>query len=569
MGSIVAIYGGRGIRGALAYVLGSGKGSGNGIPKIIDRLDVAGLTPREISKEFGFYRQLAGPGKDVFNIAFSWRREEQPSREMRVAYARDWAEEMGLKETPRIMVEHLDSDHLNDHLVGLYLNEKGERIKHAWDWNRSNLVCAKLDEKYGLQVENRVRPGKEKPHPELPQIPKPPTPPDVPDGKHEIAKISFGEALLRSKANGGTFPALEAALKDVGLRLYWVFRKGTHEIRGIEVIANDGTHFPASDLKRDWSFQNLKKKHGISGEPDANPRLESGHDIAPNGGVSIPIAKPHTPPIRPEDRGDVSCLPENALPRLAKTAPSAHRKSLSRWDPEVIFGGVQPTLRQVQFRSPEWVAPRGRGIPPGLTPLGSRLAGTHRGPIVETTHQSGMGSGLASSGPDGKGTPLSIPALPKSLSHLLVAGDLVDSGFELVDFTAVWNPHPGPSGPHPPRRGNIEFGSTRVGLEPSGYGQHPATAQSRGSGSEKALHLGVEGVDFRPRQFQEGSLDPDNCARDLDLEALMAEIPKAPRNNPKKQSSLPLDVWIPDQSRGPKPPDPGSPKHVPRQRFRR
>ena len=96
MGAIAAIYHGKGIRGCLNYAFGVGKGIGGSTPRIIDQHFVGGDNPRLLAAEFREFRELAGPGKDVLDIAFSWRNEECPTPEVRAAYIADWFIEMGL-----------------------------------------------------------------------------------------------------------------------------------------------------------------------------------------------------------------------------------------------------------------------------------------------------------------------------------------------------------------------------------------------------------------------------------------------------------------------------------------
>lgn len=266
MGVIVAIYKGFGIRGALNYVLAPEKGQFGAGPQIIDRLDVAGTTPRELSAGFRAYRELVGRGKDVFDIAFSWRNEERPEAKLRAQYIAEWFKEMGLEECPRVVVEHLDAARVNDHAVGLYLDRRGRRIHQGWDWSRSNKICAVLDEKHGLRAERRTKEGRL--DPSIPRALHAVN--SAGQGKLETAKAVFRAALDRTKAAVCDWDTLERELFRSGYELIRI-RKRDGSLQGLVLNGPDDSSFKVSDLDRSWSFPNLVKKHHIKGELKHEP----------------------------------------------------------------------------------------------------------------------------------------------------------------------------------------------------------------------------------------------------------------------------------------------------------
>ena len=293
MGVIVAIYKGKGIRGLLNYVLDPAKGpGGNTRPAILSRCDLAGDTPRELAVAFGRYRAFTGKGKYVFDITFSWRDEECPDRAVRTAYIDAWFDQMGLGDTPRVAVEHLDADHINDHVVGLYLGSNGQRLHQGWDFTRSNKVSARLDVQFGLRIENRVRPGNPAPSQELPRVEVTKTlSPDRIAGERELASLLFGGALARAKQGERTWTALEQELKVGGLELTFV-KKKNGEIQGIGIRTAAGSFFPGGKLNKDrsWSYQGLIRVHGI-GDENVRSIEQSGHAHCTNEPQRDPLPK--------------------------------------------------------------------------------------------------------------------------------------------------------------------------------------------------------------------------------------------------------------------------------------
>lgn len=295
MGVIVTIYKGTGIGGALLYVLAAGKGQDGGLPKILDASYVEGGTVDELTQCFGIYRRIAGPGKDVWDVPFSYRREEAPDPLTRSAYAREWVQRMGLGDCPWVLVEHQDAEqNINDHLVLLAVDGTGERVHQAYDWIRSNRICGELDPKYGLRPENRKK-----------RVEDPVLDPSAPGGKLGLAALQFESALDRTKAAGGSWRALANELKRGGYALVvTTHQKGklAGQVRGIGVrdLVEDGDYFAGSELSRKWSYGKLQGRE-ITGDILKELGHEFEHDTT-EAGARGPGVGPETRDLIPRDR---------------------------------------------------------------------------------------------------------------------------------------------------------------------------------------------------------------------------------------------------------------------------
>ena len=293
MGVIASIYKGTGIGGALLYVLAQDKGPDQGKPRILGASYVEGETAEELSRSFGQYRRIAGPGKDVWDVPFSYRREEAPDPLTREAYAQEWIQRMGLGDCPWVLVEHQDAErNINDHLVLLAVDGKGQRVHQAWDWTRSNRICGELDQRFGLMPENRTK-----------RVEDLVLTPDAPGGKLELAALQFGAALDRAKAAGGSWRALDQELRRGGYELVVI----THEkgklagqVKGIGVrdLVDEGNYFNGSELSRKWSYGKLQDV--IKG--DILKELGHEHKHATEVGARAPGVEPEPRDLGPGDR---------------------------------------------------------------------------------------------------------------------------------------------------------------------------------------------------------------------------------------------------------------------------
>ena len=83
--------------------------------------------------------------------------------------AREYMQRMGYGDQPYIVYIHEDIDRRHIHIVSTCVNEKGEKIDDAYEWNRSMKACRELERKFGLKqvedkrremLEHRIRPTK-------------------------------------------------------------------------------------------------------------------------------------------------------------------------------------------------------------------------------------------------------------------------------------------------------------------------------------------------------------------------------------------------------------------------
>lgn len=70
--------------------------------------------------------------------------------------AKEYMQRMGYGDQPYIVYVHEDIGRRHIHIVSTCVNEKGEKIDDAYEWNRSMKACRELERKFGLkQVEDK------------------------------------------------------------------------------------------------------------------------------------------------------------------------------------------------------------------------------------------------------------------------------------------------------------------------------------------------------------------------------------------------------------------------------
>lgn len=371
MGTISAIYRGRGLRGALQYVLSPkrlpGDKKGPERAHVLACDGVSGETLEELVAGFRPYRQVLGKGQDVVHVSFSWRDEDMkllpPSR--REEYLDEWHRRMGLGDAPRTYVLHTDTNHVHIHSVGLNIDAGGRRVRTSWDRSRSAKVCEALDREFGLSPENR--PGKS-----LRDLARKGGQVG-PDRSQNLGVIDSMKATLRlcveiAKHRGGTIYDLERELNARGFDLVVTPRPGGG-VQGVSLKDREtGKVEKASTLDRGLSYNNLIKKHRLGGFDEARPVPKGSQARPADPG---PQPKPGTPPsLLVPDRKRTRSRPKQGpggLGWVAEWGLRAGREVLA-WVGRGArsLGLVAPGLRDLAGER----AGRGPGRPADLAPAG-------------------------------------------------------------------------------------------------------------------------------------------------------------------------------------------------------
>ena len=94
--------------------------------------------------------------KPVLHIALSPAPEDKLTDEQLAELAQNYMQKMGYGDQPYIVYVHEDIGRRHIHIVSTCVNEKGEKIDDAYEWNRSMKACRELERKFGLkQVEDK------------------------------------------------------------------------------------------------------------------------------------------------------------------------------------------------------------------------------------------------------------------------------------------------------------------------------------------------------------------------------------------------------------------------------
>lgn len=138
---------GKSARGLANYLLRRGRG------RIIAGT-MAGLTPRELSREFGALRRLNPKlTKAVAHLMLSPAPGDPPLTDVQwQQIAERYAEEMGYANTAWCGVVHNDTDHQHLHIIACRIDIHGKTISDANSYRKSEAIVRRLEQEFGLMT---------------------------------------------------------------------------------------------------------------------------------------------------------------------------------------------------------------------------------------------------------------------------------------------------------------------------------------------------------------------------------------------------------------------------------
>ncbi|MDU1891978.1 MAG: relaxase/mobilization nuclease domain-containing protein [Dysgonomonas sp.] len=175
-------------------------------------------------------------------IAFSPEDKVRMTDDFMLQLAKEYMQEMGIKNTQYIIVRHDNTGNPHLHIVYNRINNDLKLISVNHDYKRNIKVCKKLKDKYNLTYGK----GKEKVKREK-------------LGNPDKVKYYIYDAIKSVLPTCKTPADLRFALQKFGIEFDYKHKKTTNEIEGVSFRYNN-VAFKGSQIDRKFSFGNLKKE---------------------------------------------------------------------------------------------------------------------------------------------------------------------------------------------------------------------------------------------------------------------------------------------------------------------
>ncbi|MBK5721099.1 relaxase/mobilization nuclease domain-containing protein [Dysgonomonas sp. Marseille-P4677] len=175
------------------------------------------------------------------SLSYSPEDADKLSNKIMVTLAKEYMQEMNIKDTQYIVVRHYDNGNPHVHIVFNRIDNNGKVISDKNDRYRNEAICKKIKNKYELSFgkskdkvkQHRLR-GKDK-------------------TKYQVYN-AVKDALSRS-TNWDNF---EKRLKENGIILSYKYKGQTNEIQGISFTIGNVT-FKGSEVDRGFSYLKIDK----------------------------------------------------------------------------------------------------------------------------------------------------------------------------------------------------------------------------------------------------------------------------------------------------------------------
>ncbi|MBP9481561.1 MAG: relaxase/mobilization nuclease domain-containing protein [Parabacteroides sp.] len=229
---------GKSFKGCVSYVM-------NDTARLLEAEGVLAGTKQDIIRSFVMQRSGRREIKQpVGHIPLSFAPEDKArmTNDFMVQLAKEYMEEMGIKNTQYIIVRHHNADNEHIHIIYNRINNDLKLISVNHDYKRNIKVCKKLKDKHKLTY------GKDKDRVKREKLRNP-----------DKAKYYIHDAIKSVLPSCKNPADLRFSLEKYGIEIDYKFKRGSNEIEGVS-FRYENVAFKGSEVDRKYSFGNLKKE---------------------------------------------------------------------------------------------------------------------------------------------------------------------------------------------------------------------------------------------------------------------------------------------------------------------
>lgn len=229
---------GKSFKGCVSYVM-------NDTAKLLESEGVLAISKQDIIRSFAMQRSGRREVKQPVGhipLLFAPEDKERMTDDLMVQLAKEYMEEMGIKNTQYIIVRHHNTDNEHIHIVYNRIDNNLKLISVNHDYKRNVKVCKKLKDKHGLTY------GKDKERVKREKLKDP-----------DKAKYYIHDVIKSVLPNCKNPADLRLSLEKYGIEIEYKWKRAVREIEGVS-FRYGNVCFKGSQVDRKFSFGNLKKE---------------------------------------------------------------------------------------------------------------------------------------------------------------------------------------------------------------------------------------------------------------------------------------------------------------------
>jgi hypothetical protein len=217
----------------------------NDTAQLLEAEGVLATSKQDIIRSFAMQRSGRKEIKQPVGhipLSFAPEDKERMTDDFMVQLAKEYMQEMGIKNTQYIIVRHYNNDNEHLHIVYNRINNNLKLISVNHDYKRNIKVCKKLKDKYNLTYgEGKDRVKREKLN------------------SPDKVKYYIHDAIKSILPNCKNLADLRFGLQKFSIETEYKYKRTTFKMEGIS-FRYDNISFKGSQVDRKYSFGNLKKE---------------------------------------------------------------------------------------------------------------------------------------------------------------------------------------------------------------------------------------------------------------------------------------------------------------------
>ncbi len=229
---------GKSFKGCVSYVM-------NDTAKLLEAEGVLADNTKDIIRSFAMQRSGRKEIKQPVGhipLSFAPEDKERMTDDFMVQLAKEYMQEMGIKDTQYIIVRHHNTDNEHLHIVYNRIDNNLKLISVNQDYKRNIKVCKKLKDRHNLTYGE----GKDKVKREKLNSP-------------DKVKYYIYDAIKSILPTCKNLADLRYGLQNFGIETEYKYKRTTFKMEGIS-FRYDNISFKGSEVDRKYSFGNLKKE---------------------------------------------------------------------------------------------------------------------------------------------------------------------------------------------------------------------------------------------------------------------------------------------------------------------
>lgn len=231
--------------------------------KVIESNGVRDFAYKLMAQDFESNRdQQPGKTRHVFHGILSFPKQEHHDDEKIALLAKEYLKELGMSNSPFVIVTHNDKDHQHAHVISSLVDLDGHIIDDSWIGLRGKKAAQRITEKHNLIPANKKNIAKMN----LSAL-----------NKREQEKIKAYLIIDSAVKRSRSFRELEGALKDKNIDTLYKYKRRGNEIQGISFAFQQYT-FKGSEIDRKFSFRKLSEQlqqNALKNKGQANKNINN------------------------------------------------------------------------------------------------------------------------------------------------------------------------------------------------------------------------------------------------------------------------------------------------------